>query len=146
MSRPRGDHDKGRRAPGIILGPNTDPPTASSSRKPVLAGSIFDQARLLDGLRRGTVQGIPELEHPSDELLIATVMELGMPRWSADQMRYNPMLRLCYVRTWLDVKAAAAGDPEAKERIDVIRTYFVEARQLELVTDRPDMSVGFWER
>jgi hypothetical protein len=69
-----------------------------------------------------------------------------MPRWSAEQMRNHPGLRFAFVRFWLDVKMAAQGDHEAQERVDVCRQTWDEMRKTELIADRPDMSIGFWER
>ncbi len=142
------DHREGRtrRAPGIILGPRTDPPSAQSTGQAKLPGSIFDQARIADAIRKGTIDWCPPLDYPNDDLLIATVVDLGMPRWSADQMRYHPGLRLAYVRVWMDVQAAAKGHAEAQERIDVVRATYQEMRQLELISERPSHTVGFWER
>lgn len=125
----------------------TDPPSAASTGRPIIQRSIFDSERLLSALKAGLIEGLPmELPYPSDELLIATVVALGQPRWAADQMRYNPALRLAFYGVWTAVQEAAKGDTEAQEFVDVIRAHYAEARDLELVADRPDMSVGFWER
>lgn len=125
---------------------NTDPPSSASTRRPVIERSVFDQDRLLRALKAGLIEGIPPQEHPTDELLIATVVELGCPRWSAEQMKYNPALRLAFYGMWTMVAAAAKGDPEAREIVDVARATWEEQRKLELVSDRPDGSVGFWDR
>lgn len=97
-------------------------------------------------IRRGLVEGIPPLDDPTDEQLIATVIAHGMPRWSADQMRYNPMLRLHYYMFWLDVREAAKGNKESQERVDGAISAWVQMRKDELVSDIPNRSVGFWER
>lgn len=125
---------------------DTDPPSAKSTRAPVLDGDMFDQARLQDAIAKGLVDALPPLDYPNDDLLVSTVVAHGMPRWSAEQMRNHPGLRFAFVRFWLDVGMAAKGDHEAQERVDVCRATWDEMRQVELIHDRPDMSVGFWER
>lgn len=125
---------------------STDPPSAGSTRQIVLPFSVFDTARLMDAIRRGLVQGLPPMDDPTDELLIATVVDNGMPRWSADQMRHNPSLRLQFYMFWMDVRDAARGNSEARERVDGCRHAWTDMRKLELVNDRPEMSVGLWER
>lgn len=143
-----GEQDTRARRRAIHLPYSTDPASAGSTRQPVLPKgvTVFDQRRLRQALRLGLVDGIAPLEHPSDELLIATVVNHGMPRWSADQMRYNPMLRLCYLKFWCDVGAAATGDPEAKEKVDAAREAWSKMRQIELIANRPGHTIGFWER
>lgn len=125
---------------------DTDPPSAKSTGGHVLSRPIFDIPRLQKAIADGLVAGIPELPDPNDEKLIACVVALGMPRWSAEQMRYHPGLRLAYLRTFWDVQDAARGVAEAQERVDAHRAYFDEARRIELVTDDPEMSIGIWER
>ena len=129
---------------------DTDPASSGSTRRPVLDHAVFDVPRLRAAMARGLVQGIEREQllelGLTDDRLIAVVISLGMPRWSAEQMRSNPMLRLCYLRTFWDVQEAAGGDAEARERVDAIRAHFVEARALELVSDRPGHTIGLWER
>lgn len=135
-----------RRALGTTLRRyDKDPPSTGSSRQPTV-GNMFDLGRLAEAMKKGTVQGIPSLPYPNDNLLAATMMNLGMPRFAAEQVRYNPQLRLKFVRLWCAVQLAAEGNPAAKERVDVARAHFAEARRLELVADRPNMSAGIWDR
>jgi hypothetical protein len=112
----------------------------------VLPFSIFDHKRIMDALKAGTIDGLPPMDDPTDEKLIATVVDHGMPRWSADQMRYNPMLRLQYYLFWLDVREAAKGNAEAKDRVDGARASWDEMRKIELISDTPDHTIGLWER
>lgn len=112
----------------------------------MLPFSVFDNARLMHALRRGLIDGIPPLSSPTDEALIACVVAHGMPRWSADQMRYNPSLRLQFYMFHSDVAEAARGHKEAKERVDAAITAWQEMRKAEVVSDNPEGSVGFWER
>lgn len=125
---------------------NTDPPSAGSTRAPVLPVSVFDMPRLMQFVRAGLISVLWPLEHPNDNLLIATVVDLGMPRWSAEQMRSNPALRLHYYMVWRDVQEAAKGVKESQDRIDAIRQSYVEMRKQELVSDTPNHTIGFWER
>lgn len=124
----------------------TNPPSASSTRQPVIRQSVFDQDRLMRALKAGLIEGIGPMDHPSDELLIATVVALGCPRWSADQMRHNPALRLAFYGMWVMVQEAAKGDPTARETVEIARQTWAESRAIGLVEDRPDMSIGLWER
>ena len=124
----------------------TDPPSAASTGLPTLDGTVFDVPRLMSFIRAGMIDGIRPLRDPSDEKLIATVVAHGMPRWAAEQMRPNPMLRLQFVMFWADVQQAAKGNPEAKERVDACMAAWQEMRKIELVSDDPHGSVGFWER
>lgn len=107
---------------------------------------MFDLRRTNAAVRAGLIDGIPEMRHPSDGLLISTVVAHGMPRWSAEQMRGHAGLRLAFARFWADVHAAAGGDTEARERVDVCRAGWDEMRKHEVISDHPDMSVGMWER
>lgn len=125
---------------------DTDPASAHSSRQPVLDHSVFDVPRLMAAIAAGLVDGLPPLDNPTDAELIASVVAHGMPYWSADQMRYHPGLRLQYYLFWLDVREAAKGNKEAQGRVDGCRAAWAEMRKIELVTDRPDMSIGLWER
>jgi hypothetical protein len=129
-------------SPGVKY--DTDP---SSNSGLVLPVNVFDTARIQALIRAGRLQGIPrELGHPNDNLLIATVVDNGMPSWSADQMRYHPGLRLAYFMFWNDLQDAAQGDAEAKEKVDGARAAWAQMRKDELINDMPDMSVGMWER
>lgn len=123
----------------------TDPASAQSSGQIVLPGSMFDQDRLRDAARRGLLPNAiaDELDYPNDELLIATVVALGMPRWSADQMRYHPQLRYAYLALWLDVKMAAEGDKPAQARVDAVRARFVDERAAERISNVPAHATGY---
>ena len=125
----------------------TDPPSAASTGKPTLGHSILDAAKLRALHQAGKIEGISiELPHPNDQLLIATVVAHGMPRWSAEQMPVHPGLRLAYFQFWVDVQMAADGEKGAKERVDACIDMWQAMRKDELISDRPDMTVGFWER
>lgn len=125
---------------------NTDPGSVASARGVVLPASIFDTARIDDLLSRGLLDGIPELKHPTDDLLIATVIDHGMPKWSADQMRYHPGLRLSYYQHWRDTLSAARGDTEAQGRVDGAIEAWAQMRKDELISDIPNHTIGLWER
>ena len=47
---------------------------------------------------------------------------------------------------WCIAQEAAEGDGTAKEQIDYFRSSFQELRRAELIADRPDHTVGLWER
>jgi hypothetical protein len=124
---------------------NPDPPSPASSGKPVLPGSIIDREKTMAAFRKGLIEGA-SVEFPApygDERLIAVAMSLGMPRWSADQMRYHPGLRLSYLGLCMDVEAAARGDKPAKARVDAVRARFVDERKAERVADVPNRANGY---
>lgn len=121
----------------------TDP---SSPQGLILPGSIFDTRRLMSALKAGLVDGLPPMDSPSDAELIACVCAHGMPRWSADQMQYNPSLRLQYYLFWMDVRDAAKGDKECQGRVDGAIEAWLQMRKDELLSDIPNHTVGFWER
>jgi hypothetical protein len=107
---------------------------------------MFDVPRLMAAIKQGLVDGLPPMDNPTDAQLMATVVALGMPKWSAAQMVYHPGLRLQYYMLWCDVQEAAKGNQEAKNRVDAARSMWSDMRRAEVVADRPDMSVGFYER
>lgn len=124
-----------------------DPPSVKSTGQPIIEHSMFDLDRLAQAMAAGKVEGIPaELPYPNDNLLAATVVSLGMPAFAADQVRYHPGLRLAFVRMWSAVQLAAEGHRQAQEVVDICRQSLAEQRKAGTVTDRPDMSVGLWER
>ena len=118
-----------------------DPPRAPAG--PVLPVPLFDSSP-----HRNV--GVPlqrfELEAVPDELLIATLCDLGQPRWAAEEIRRHGGARWNALRVWCDVQDAAEGNAEARERVEYVRHMFNELRKQELIADRPGMSVGFWER
>lgn len=135
-----------RRRRATVTRYDTDPPSAASTGKPTLRGSIFDQERLAQAYRDGLLPNAIPVELPpplNDERLIAIVVSLGMPRWSAEQMRGHPMLRHAYVGLALDVEAAAKGDRAARERVDAVRERFVLERRAERIHDIPGHASGY---
>lgn len=87
-----------------------------------------------------------ELNWPNDNLLIATLVQHGQPQWSAEQIRFHPPARFHALRFFLDVLDAAEGDKQARERIDYCRWSWQEMRKQEVISDRPNHTVGFFER
>ena len=69
-----------------------------------------------------------ELEHPNDELLVATLVAHGHPREHADQLRWHPKARMGAYRFWLNVQEAAKGDPDAKDWVDRAREAWEKRR------------------
>lgn len=124
----------------------TDPASVGAQPGVVLPFSILDVPRIMAMVRAGRIDGLPPLDNPTDDMLIATVVAHGMPKWSADQMRYHPGLRLQYYLFWLDVREAAKGNTEAAGRVDGARAAWDEMRRIELISDIPDRTIGLWER
>jgi hypothetical protein len=127
----------------------TDPPSqrASGSGSGItLPFSVFDVPRLMSHIRAGTIDGIPPLDSPNDEELISTVIAHGHPRWSADQMRYHPGLRLHFYMFWMDVREAAKGNSESKGRVDGAIEAWAQLRKDEVISEIPNHTVGLWER
>lgn len=116
-----------------------NPPRA----KQIKVRPIFDSS---PHRNRGMPGIAHELDWPNDNLLVSTLVALGQPQWSAEQIRHHPPARYAAVCTWLTVQEAAEGDRLAKEKLDYIRWSFAEMRKLELVSDIPNHTVGFMER
>ena len=125
---------------------NTDPTGVRNAPGVTLPFSVFDVPRIMGLLKQGLIEGLPPMQHPTDDMLIATVIDNGMPKWSADQMRHHPGLRLTYYMFWLDVREAARGNSEAQGRVDGAREAWIQARKGELISEIPNHTVGLWER
>lgn len=82
--------------------------------------------------------GIPkEIKDLPDELLIRTLQAHGQPRWSAEQLRVHPQLRLHAVAFFFDVEDANRGDAEARMRVDMCREQWERLRREEYIADDP---------
>jgi len=108
---------------------------------------ILDVKKTMEMYAAGKITGISvELPLPNDELLIATLMTLGTPRHGAEMLRVHPAMRLAAFEMWGLVQMAARGNVFAKEQVDMAISMNEQMRKDELIADRPDMSVGLWER
>lgn len=114
---------------------------------------LFDN----DPIRNVDQVGISyELPQLPDDRLIATLISLECPRWFAEQVRTSHTCRFQAVAVWCLVQDALEGKSvmnartgevfRARELVDGIREQYREMRRIELVADRPDMSIGMWER
>jgi hypothetical protein len=112
----------------------------------ILGQPMTDTARVRDALRRGLIQGMPPVEYPNDDLLIATLVEHGQPLFAANELRYHPGARLFAYIFWDDVQQAAKGNPEAKEVVEAAMMAWAQMRKDEIISDRPEHTAGFWER
>ena len=116
-----------------------DPPSV----KPMNVRPVFDSRPHRNVGQPGIAT---ELKYPNDRLLIATLVAHGQPQWSAEQLRFHPPARFWALKFWLDVQDAAEGDGQAKERVDYCRSCWQEMRKIELISDRPEHTIGFFER
>jgi len=120
-----------------------DPPSANSVSKMVLPRSIFDSSP-----ERNV--GVPmqryECRFVPDELLKATLVDHGCPRWFAEEVERHPGVRHAALRFWCCVQDAAEGYKPAIEWLDQKREMWAEMRKVELISDRPGHTIGFWER
>lgn len=97
-----------------------------------------------------------EVPAAPDDLLISVLMQLGCPRWAAEQTRTHPGMRFAAMTVymlWLDaqegrmVQNARTGEmTSARDLIDGIREQYAQARRDEAISDRPDHTVGLYER
>lgn len=127
----------------------TDPRSISALRGAggvILGQPMTDTARVREALQRGLIQGMPPVEHPSDDLLIATLVEHGQPLFAANELRYHPGARLFAYIFWDDVQQAARGNAEAKEVVEAAMMAWAQMRKDEIISDRPEHTAGFWER
>lgn len=101
--------------------------------------------------------GIPrEIKALPDQQLVATLVELGCPRWVAEQVRTHPGMRYAAVATWCLVRDAQEGKTvvnartgdrtSARALVDAIREQYAQARKAELISEVPDHTIGLWER
>ena len=81
--------------------------------------------------------GLPRMRAVPDDELIANLVVYGQPRWSAEQLRDNPQLRLAATLFLFDCEDAARGDRQAKQKVDILREQWVRGRQAELISDDP---------
>lgn len=91
-----------------------------------------------------------------DDVLIATLVGLGCPRWFAEHVRVHPPLRFNAVATWCLVKDAQEGKmvqnartgemTSARDLVDAIREQYQTARKLELIHDDPGHTAGLGDR
>ena len=115
----------------IVRRYDTDP--ASAPRGPAVR-PIFDPARHRNMDMPQPLWDIfsSELEHPNDELLVATLVAHGHPREDAEQLRFHPKARMGAYRFWINVQDAAKGDPDAKEWVDRAREAWEKRRGVAL--------------
>lgn len=120
-------------------------PTDPAGLKPApVARDVFDHAPHRNRGMNGIDNNCSSEEW--DNRLIATAVELGLPRWAAEQARTHPPARFSLLKVWCDVQDAAEGDRQARERVDYYRWCFEEARRQEVISDIPDRTVGLFER
>lgn len=82
--------------------------------------------------------GLPAMAGLPDDELIDCLVRNGQPRWSAEQLRSNPPLRLAATAFFFDDEAATKGDLAAKQKVDFLREMWVKLRKEELVADDPN--------
>lgn len=80
---------------------------------------------------------IPQNNAYTDDYLIATLVNHGNPRWSAEALRNNSGLRFAATQFAIDVEDAVTGSREAKQRVDYIRAQWEMLRREELLSDDP---------
>lgn len=97
-----------------------------------------------------------EIRALPDSELIATLVQLGCPRWFADQVRHHPAVRFNAVAVWclvqdaregLSVQNAQTGEwSSARDLVDAMREQYAQARRDELISDRPNHTIGLGDR
>lgn len=138
--------------PAGVSSRHTDPPgLVKQNGRPI--GQIFNTAPDRNIGQPGITRELPQLP---DDRLIATLVSLGMPRFAADEVRTHPTARFQAVAVWCLVQDAAEGKhvthPQtgesipAKELVDGMREAWAQARKVELISDRPEHTIGLWER
>lgn len=106
-----------------VLAAAADPPSLTDAPA---APQIFDPAPH----RNRGVNGIDNSSSSPewDDRLIATLTELGCPRWLAEQLRTYPPARFEAFKVYCWVQLAAEGDGDCKEKVDYYRWYFDQNR------------------
>lgn len=97
-----------------------------------------------------------ELKAAPDDVLIATMVDLGCPRWFAEQVRIQPTVRFAATAVYMLVLDAREGRmvqnaltgewSSARDLVDAIRAQYVDARRAEQISDVPDHTVGLGDR
>lgn len=141
---------RGKR-PGARWQPGGDLPGLAPT--PYAGARIFSSDPQRNVGQPGIERELPQLP---DARLIATLVDLGCPQWAAEQMVKHPSGRFSAVCTWCLVQDAAEGKnvqnaltgewTSAKDLVDAMRAQYADARRVELISDRPDHTIGLWER
>lgn len=97
-----------------------------------------------------------EVPAAPDNVLIATLVSLGCPRWFADQVRWQPPIRFSAMAVYMLVLDAREGKhvtnartgeiTPARDLVDAIRAQYADARRDELISDIPAHTIGFGDR
>lgn len=87
-----------------------------------------------------------EIQAAPDDLLVAVLVEHGMPVWLANELRRSPMHRAMAFDFYMMVLDAQEGDADAKERVDLFREQQQQMREIELISETPEHTIGLWER
>lgn len=115
-------------------------PTNPQSLRPApRAPDVFDHGRQRNAGSPGIEQSTPEW----DNRIIATAVELGCPRWVAEQVRTHPPTRFALLSVWCDVQDAAEGDKEALERCEYYKAMWAQGRAEGSISDTPERVTGF---
>lgn len=120
-----------------------DKDPSTPAKAPVLSRSIFDST---PERNKGVTMARYPLKGAPDELLIATLVAHGQPRWAAEEVRRHPGARFAALKFWCDVQDAAEGHKEAQERVDYCREVWSSMRKIELISDTPNHTIGLFER
>ena len=91
-----------------------------------------------------------------DDVLVATLVHVGCPRWFAEELRLSEQLRFQAAAVYFLAQDAAAGRHRthpvtgepilAKDLLDLVVSEYLLLRDVDMVADQPDMSAGFFER
>jgi hypothetical protein len=79
----------------------------------------------------GPIKAVPDTE------LVDVMVRLGMPKFRAVEIHWNPEKRLEALTIWSLEQDARDGDREARQALDLARAMLVRQRQEELVCDDP---------
>ena len=109
-------------APVKLWLPPTDPPGLDRIAR---RRGVFDPAPHRNRGQRGIANHCSTREW--DNRIIATMVALGCPRETAEEVRTHPPARYAGLTIWCMVQDAAEGDPTAKQIVDRYRDIFQRA-------------------
>jgi hypothetical protein len=82
-------------------------------------------------------QGVGPIRSIPDTELVDVLIRLGVPKFRAVELHWNPEKRLATLELWCLEQDARDGDRDARGKLEVARAMLARQRQEELISDDP---------